>query len=279
MIPQRGRHQIAVVSFNVVPRRNATFKYERLGPMAIENHRQYCARHGYAYYEDTPDIGDRPACWAKIPALLRALEVHPWVLWADSDALVFDPSVRLESFCDPSHELVVQCPRAYFRRIGRDVEAGLKEMPINTGVFMLQASPWTRQLLQQAYERTRFVSNAAVWDGIGDQEALTDVLRSQSAELHRIGYVKTLHSHPSLRRPGQLFVHFYGNHASHRIALAPCKAVLQRWQRAVASGGALPRDLARFHWCCIQNKRQDASVDRGGPERFLYRPEDLEGSE
>ena len=106
---------LAVVTFNHIPSTNHTFKYERLGRMALENRHLYCERQGYRLISDVPATPDRPACWAKIPALLRALETHSWVLWADSDALIFNRSYRLEQFCDPEYELVVQSHEEFYR--------------------------------------------------------------------------------------------------------------------------------------------------------------------
>ena len=68
--------------------------------MAIQNRRIYCDRHGYCFIADVPIARDRPSCWAKIPALLAALESHPWVLWADSDTLVFNQAQKIEDYCD-----------------------------------------------------------------------------------------------------------------------------------------------------------------------------------
>ena len=101
-------NDLAVITFNDVPSVNYTYKYERLGQMALENRRRYCELHGYRFISDVPIAADRPACWAKIPALLKALETHTWVLWADdSDTLIFNPLCRIEGFCDPDYDLVV----------------------------------------------------------------------------------------------------------------------------------------------------------------------------
>lgn len=271
-------NQIALVSFNQIPPDNPSFKYERLGPLALLNHRQYAARHGYTCLNEAPPSSGSPACWEKIPAILRALQRHRWVLWADSDALVANPARGLEDFCGPAHDLVMQCPRAYFRRIGVDADSGLQAMPINSGVFMVQATPWSRQFLEAAYALKPAPDSSSFWNGIGDQEAMIQVLKSEPADLARIRYVDGLQSHPALHSPGNLFVHFYGNQASHVIPAEQGEKVLQRWENAVACGGDLPRDMARFHWCCIQNKQSGAALDRGGPERFLYGPKDIQAA-
>lgn len=266
---------IAVITFNDVPASNPTFKYDRLGQLAIENRRRYCARHGYRFVSEVPVARDRPACWAKIPAMLDAFEHHQWVLWADSDTLVFEPARGLEELCDPAYELIVASHDEYFRYLGVPVAAGLAKMPINTGVFLMQATPWAKDFLRRSYEQRQFVSHGAVWNGIGEQEAMIHLLQQQPTDLRRIKYVTGLQNHPKLYRDGDLFVHFYGNHARHRIPLAECEEVLTRWEAADARGGPLPSDRARFHWCCIQNKQPGAAVERGDVERYLYRAEDI----
>jgi hypothetical protein len=271
----RIQSDIAVVTFNDVPAVNLTFKYEGLGRMAIENRRRYCELHGYRFICDVPIARDRPACWAKIPALLAALDTHPWALWADSDALVFAGERRIEPICDPDYDLIVQSQEEFFRVIGVPVAAGLERMPINTGVFLIRASPWSRDFLRRAYEETQFVSHGEVWDGIGEQEAMIALLRRAPEDRRRIKYVDGLQNHPRFYRPGDLFVHFYGNHARHRISLAQCDEVLARWHEAICASEPLPADRARFHWCCIQNKLADSPVVSGDLSRYLYGPEDI----
>jgi len=267
---------IAVVTFNQVPAVNLTFKYEVLGRMAIENRRIYCDRHGYRLIDDVPVARDRPACWAKIPALLEALETHPWALWADSDTLVFAPARPIATFCDPDYDLIVQSHEEFFDFIGIPYEEGLRRMPINTGVFLARSSPWCRDFLRRAYEETEFVSNGPIWDGVGEQEAMIALLKRNPRDLARIKYVTGLQAHPRFYRPGDFFVHFYGNHAKHRISLGECEEVFGRWDHAMQRHGPFPADRARFHWCCIQNKRADSPVVRGDLPRYLYRPDDIE---
>lgn len=266
---------IAAITFNAIPEQDYMFKYERLGQMAIENRRQYCRQHGYTFIHDVDYPDDRPACWAKIPAILQALENHRWVLWADSDTLIFDPQRRLEDFCDPDYDLIVQSPEEYFRYIGIDKTAGLARMPINTGVFLIQSTSWSRWFLRQAYDQTQFVVNEKIWSGIGEQEAMIDVLHKHPGDLRRISYVNRLQNHPKFYRKGDMFVHFYGHYARHHIPLGECEEVIARWETANATGQSFPDDIARFHWCCIQNKEPDSPVLHGELERYLYNPGDI----
>ena len=219
---------------------------------------------------------DRPACWAKIPAVLDAFERSEWVLWADSDTLVMNPERGLEEFCDPAFDLVVASQEEFFRRIGVPPAEGLARMPINTGVFLMRGSEWSKELLRGAWEERQFISHGAIWNGIGEQEAMIHLLQQQPAGLARIKYVAGLQNHPKLYREGDLFLHFYGNHARHRVPVGECEEVFARWEAADASGGPLPEDRCRFHWCSIQNKEPQGPMDRGDLARYLYEPQDIE---
>jgi galactosyl transferase GMA12/MNN10 family len=277
MSTMKVRHtDLAVITFNVAPAINYTFKYEVLGRIAIANRRQYCERHGYRFVSDVPIARDRPACWAKIPAILDAFDDYHWVLWADSDALVFNHCRPVDDLCDPEYDLVVQSHEHFFRFMGIPVTDGLERMPINTGVFLIRASAWSRDFLQRAYDQTAYVSDGEVWNGIGEQEAMIALLRQAPADRRHIKYVDGLQNHPRFYRlDNDLFVHFYGNYARHRIPLGECEEVLKRWEIAVKRGEPMPTDIARFHWCCIQNKREHAPVVRGDLAHYLYRPEDI----
>ncbi|WP_437276010.1 hypothetical protein WME90_32810 [Sorangium sp. So ce375] len=268
--------EVGVITFNAVPPKNPTFKYEKLGVMALENRRQYCARHGYRFIDDVPVAADRPACWAKLPAILDAFERHRWVLWADSDTLVFNQARRVEEFCDPAYDLIVQSHDEYLRFLGVPLAEGLARMPINTGVFLMQATAWSRDFLREAYAQVQFVSQGEIWDGIGEQEAMIWLLKQHPEDLRRIKYVDGLQNHPRFYRSSDLFVHFHGNFARHRIPLSECDEVFRRWEEANQRGEPLPTDLARFHWCCIQNKDPDGPITRGDVSQYLYRPEHIE---
>lgn len=268
---------IAVITFNSIPRLNHTLKYERLGTMALENRRIYCERHGYRFIDQVAPVPDRPACWAKIPALLAAFTHHEWALWADSDALVMNMDRRLEDYCDPEYDLIVESPERFFRHVGIDPAVGLQRMPINTGVFMVRRTAWLVSLLNESYQQVDLITNEEPWNGVGEQEAMTRVLRRRPDARQHVGYVQGLQNHPKLYTGTDLFLHFYGNHAKHRVGAADCEEVLGAWQDANRKGGPFPPDLARFHWCCIQNKRPDRAYDND-LSHYLYTAADLEAA-
>lgn len=264
--------RLAVVTFNEVPDSPLTFKYDVLGTLSLRNHRQYCEAHGYTFISESAIDRSRPVCWSKLSAVYEALQTHEWVLWADSDTLIFDMAARLEDFCDSRYDLVVQEQEHWWKLIG--LEKGTERFPINSGVFLIKSSKWSLKFLAASYAETRFVTNGPVWDGVGDQEAMNAVIRANPDYRQRIKYVPGLQTSPKLFRGDALMVHFYGNHGRHRIPLEDSEAALDRW-KASLDHGSLPNDLARFHWCCIQNKNASTSPVRGDLHNYLYTPEEI----
>ena len=267
---------IAFITFNAVPRRNTTLKYSQLGPLGVRNHRAYCARHGYRFIDGVPIAAERPACWAKIPALLAAFATHRWVVWADSDTFILDPSRPLQAFLDDSCDMIVQSPRNWFDFIGLDAALGLQIQAVNTGVVIMRASDWSRALLRSAYAREEFISKHEIWNGVGEQEAINALLERGAVDRTPIKYVDDLQAPPRLMRPATMFVHFYGNYASHRYPQAACATVLDTWAATINDGRPGPAALAGVHWSAIQNNDADAVVDRGGPRKFGYDPDALD---
>lgn len=271
----RGEFDMAVVSFNAAPGQHPTWKYGRLGAMAMENHRRYSERHGYTFYDAGPPDDDRPACWGKIPAILSALERHRWVLWADSDTLAAHDAPGLETLCHPECDVVSQCPIRFVGPIQRHETLSFHSASVNTGVFLIQATESARDLLHRTFDQRQFVSKGSIWNGIGDQEAMTAVLLADEQSRYRVRHVDHLQRHPRAHCEGNRFLHFYGDLARHEVPLPTAQAVIARWEHAVHHDLPLPMDRSLFHWCCIQNTSAEASFDRGGPERFLYDPRSL----
>jgi hypothetical protein len=267
---------VALITFNVVPKRNETLKYSHLGQLGVANHRDYCRRHGYTFIDDVAIASDRPACWAKIPAILSAFANHGWVVCADSDTFILDFSRPLPTSRNAAHDMVVQSPRRWFQFMGLDPALGLQIQPVHTGVFAMRASAWSRSLLEQAYSREQFITPSEIWNGVGEQEAINAVLEAHPEYLANIGYVDDLQAPPQLYRGDTTFVHFYGNHAAYRYDAGACKAVIASFEQTLAGDAPVPQDLAAVHWCAIQNTRPDSPVDRGGPRKFRYEPERLD---
>jgi hypothetical protein len=260
--------RIAVITFNVVPESAQTAKYTRLGALALDNHRQYADRHGYSFIDSVPIAEDRPCCWAKLPAICDAFEDHDWVIWLDSDVLIFDLERPLDSFIDTDQHLVVQKQGKWWNLVG--VEDGDTASPINSGVFLIRACDWSLQFLKASYAQTRFVTGGSIWDGIGEQEGMNQTLIEHPEYRRHIRYVDRLQCAPAHYESGEFSVHFYGNNARYRLPPNRISETLDRWENAVRTGDRLPDDIKRFHWSAIQNQRADALAVQSDLQTYMY---------
>lgn len=267
---------IAMVSFNFVPEINPSAKYERLGPIAIENHRQYCARHGITFQHEARPIRGRPACWSKFDIILDTLKNHDWVIWVDSDALILDHGLTLTDLCDFDADIVSQCPAEHFAFFGYEKADARRRMPINTGVFAIRASDWSFHFLKSAARQTMANDTTPVWNGIGDQEAMIAIFERFPAYKSHVRYLGNLHCHPRFYRRGMRFVHFLGNRAPCVVSQDLSDAVLSRWETALAQGLPLNlEELPLFHLSCIQCKPDQLHYQLGDLDMVLYRDSDL----
>lgn len=264
----REMSKLAIISFNDIPAKQLTFKYEFLGAISSINHENYCRRHGYDYISDVEIDRTRPACWSKILAVLKALKTYEWVLWIDSDTLFSNVSKPADDFCDPAFDLIAQEQEFWWELIG--LPNGTDRFPINSGVFLIRSTPWSVQFLNEAYRQVQFVSCSELWNGIGDQEAMNHVIRANPEYRMRIGYKNGLQISPRLYTPDYLLIHFYGNRARHYLSIEECNRVFVRWELAIRTGKDLPGDLLKLHWCCIQNKDPRTPFS-GDLDHYMYK--------
>ncbi|MGP9819077.1 hypothetical protein ACTZWW_03590 [Salinarimonas sp. NSM] len=267
--------RVAIVTGNVVPADAAGLKYARLGPIGVAAARAYAARQGYAFRDTLPDVRPRPACWAKIPALLAALETHEWAVWVDADAVALAPARDLADVLDGDADVVAQDPDAFFADLGLDPALGRASQPLHTCVFALRAGTYARALLRDAWAMTQFVKPAIPWNGVGEQEAINAILKRRPPEPGRIRWVADLQAPPRLAGAPTRFVHFYGDRATPLVPEAVAARVLDAFAAAVAAGRGRDCDLGLVHLCAIQKSAPGGPIDRGGPERFGYDPDAL----
>lgn len=106
--------------------------------LSIENKKMYCDRHGYdLLWVDNEIENSRPAAWSKYLILRKYLDEYDYLLWIDMDALIANFSIRIEDFLQPE----------------RDIYISYDENDINTGVFILRSTDWTKQFLVDCYDQ------------------------------------------------------------------------------------------------------------------------------
>ena len=114
---------------------------QEMTQLSVENKRNYAARHGYdliVSHGDDVD-GRRPPAWSKFVAMQRHLPRFDYLLFMDVDTLVMNDEVRLEDLVS--------------RGEGRGNDLVISEdwNGVNTGVFMLRNSSWSRWFLKEAW--------------------------------------------------------------------------------------------------------------------------------
>lgn len=65
--------------------------------LSLQTFADYADRHGYELVVGDGDAAGRPPAWGKIPLLAQLLQSYEFVLWVDSDAVIVDPSVDIET--------------------------------------------------------------------------------------------------------------------------------------------------------------------------------------
>jgi hypothetical protein len=113
------------------------------GKYAEAINKKYCEEKGYEYYceKDTVKIrailGDRAATWYKPTLVAEVLDNYnpDYILFMDIDAIISDPSQRIEDFIDENYDLILT------EDVGHHSVA-------NAGVFILKNTEWSKEFLK-----------------------------------------------------------------------------------------------------------------------------------
>ena len=86
--------------------------YKRMASYTVEkNIRKYCELHGYDLHIDYQEkfSNGKPAQWQKIRAARELLDTHKhdWIFYLDTDCLIMNPNIKLESFIDDDCSFIV----------------------------------------------------------------------------------------------------------------------------------------------------------------------------
>lgn len=86
--------------------------YKRMASYTVDlNIKKYCELHGYDLhinYQEKFSNG-KPAQWQKILAARELLETcnYDWVFFLDTDCLIMNPNIKLESFIDDNYSFIL----------------------------------------------------------------------------------------------------------------------------------------------------------------------------
>lgn len=116
--------------------------------LSITDKKQYAKRHGYHFHVFNESIGERHAAWTKFPAALSLMDAYDWVFGIDLDTVILNHNIRLESFLDPSVNVILNI----------DMNG------INTGVYFMKSCTWTKMLLIYAWTLSDVKNSGVFWE-------------------------------------------------------------------------------------------------------------------
>lgn len=119
------------------------------------NHDLYARKHDLAFYLDSNRYeGLQTPHFHKIPAVLRVLEQHDWVLWIDDDGFIMDFEQDMRRFVSdvPDNVFFVAC------RSPINPQGGWTFL--SAGAFFVRNCPAGVRLLREAFETPKSTVNA-----------------------------------------------------------------------------------------------------------------------
>eukprot|EP01138_Halocafeteria_seosinensis_P006899 gb/GECG01007057.1/.p1 GENE.gb/GECG01007057.1/~~gb/GECG01007057.1/.p1 ORF type:complete len:394 (+),score=37.37 gb/GECG01007057.1/:1-1182(+) len=172
----------------------------------------YADTHGYTLADGNQFIdATKPLAWTKIIAAQHLLPQFKWIFYIDADALIVEPSRKLERLLDKRYDLIITA----------DQEG------VNSGAFFLQNTAWSREFLQRLMKQDHLISAVSA-PFLYEQRAFHYLLQvDRSVRQH----MKILPScffnsrlevpfwHPDLYIPGHFVIHMAGKHKREKAAL------------------------------------------------------------
>jgi hypothetical protein len=166
--------------------------YAEVGAISAPNKRAYAAKHGYDYLLSHELLDPaRPASWNKLRLIQRYIAGFDWLFWNDTDTLILNDQIKLESLTLPLFPLVV----------------GSDDWGINCGNFLVQNTPETAALLEEWWNKDDEIEHP--W---WEQRALMELLRTRPEWSKRVGIQpeRVMNSHLHHYRDEDFLIHFAG---------------------------------------------------------------------
>jgi hypothetical protein len=158
--------------------------FEDIAELTIPNRIEYARRHGYI-----ERMHNFPDHYGKISALLENWKAAAWLWWLDVDAVITNPSIRLEDLAGEDSDVVVACD----------------SHGINTGSILIRTTKSTRKILE-AIRRLRSTYERGPWH---DQNGFAYQLWT-IADRVKVVPKRRLNSYPDDWRPGDFVLHCPG---------------------------------------------------------------------
>lgn len=127
--------------------------------------KEYCYKQGYTFYVYRQNLdADGSPNWSKSQALLNHINNHKYIIWMDSDTLVFNTEKKFESIIDKSTRKFIFATKD----IG-------DHCMLNSGVLIFKSHKYTENLLKKWRDFNG--DKSSLYASGGDQEILCEILR------------------------------------------------------------------------------------------------------
>jgi hypothetical protein len=177
--------------------------YAPAGAISVPNKRAYCDRHGYDYLlSHEPLDSTRPASWTKLKLLQRHIDDYDVLFWNDTDTLIMNSEVKIESLLLPEVPLIV----------------GSDDWGINCGNLIVQNTPQIQSILAEWWDKDDELTHP--W---WEQRALMELIRTRPEWPARVGIQpeRVMNAHLNHYQDGDFLIHFagFGRNLPHLVEL------------------------------------------------------------
>ncbi len=126
--------------------------------------REYCKKQNYTFYVYREKLEENSSPnWSKAQALLNHIDDHDYIIWMDSDTLIFNPEKKFE-------DIISKAPRKF---IFATKDIGDNSM-LNSGVLIFKNHDYVKGLIKKW--RDFDGDKTSLYASGGDQEILCDTL-------------------------------------------------------------------------------------------------------
>lgn len=120
--------------------------FTELAKLTSPSKEEYAKHHGYDFYCQTENfLPDRAIGWAKIDILNKKLPDYDWLLYVECDAMIMNPTIRLENLIDNNYDVIISNSKY------RDHFQG-----VNTGVMLVKSCDWSTGFFKNLLDKEHY---------------------------------------------------------------------------------------------------------------------------
>jgi hypothetical protein len=170
-----------------------------------QNLKYYCNKHKYKLYIFKEHLCKQVhPCWYKIILLNYLLKKHKYIVWVDSDAIITNPTIKIEKFIDNYHELFVCKDISNWRT------------PFNSGVMILKNNKNVKYFLSKVWKYDEIHG----YTPNGDQDILNKMIFKENYPIKiKIYPMNYFNSHPRRYKKGDFILHLMVRTTNKRIQI------------------------------------------------------------